>query len=45
MTLLLRLAVLALASGLVTACQAPPPTVSIDNDDIGGQVRADPFAK
>ena len=42
MKLPLRLAVLALASGLTialaTACQAPPPTVSIDNDDIGGVV-------
>ena len=40
MTLPIRLAAPALASGLAmmlaTACETPPPTVPLDDDDIGG---------
>ena len=45
MTLPIRQAAPALASGLAialaTACEAPPPTVSIDDDDIGGVVASE----
>ena len=45
MKLPIRLVVSAFASGLTialaTGCQAPPPAVSIDNDDIGGVVASE----
>ncbi len=45
MSVLFRFAACVLAGGLVsalgTACQSPPPTVAIDDDDIGGVVASE----
>ena len=45
MSVLFRFAACVLAGGLVsalgTACQSPPPTVTIDDDDIGGVVTSE----
>ena len=45
MSVLFRFAACVLAGGLVsalgTACQSPPPTVAIDDDDIGGVVTSE----
>ena len=49
MTLPIRLAAPALASGLAmmlaTACETPPPTVPLDDDDIGGVVTSESGAE